>query len=159
MAGFRVTGIHCDNAFRSVMEEIENNFEGSHVNFANAQEHVPEAERNICTIKERIRAANHRMPFDRLPSSMVFVQALNEPDPSNTNAPRTLDCIYLRYTPDNDQGGHELLHLATNRIITRRQVTPIPLTPAAIQAVHTLAEISYHLYASRVFLLDTQRSR
>ncbi|KAG7373398.1 reverse transcriptase RNA-dependent DNA polymerase [Nitzschia inconspicua] len=68
-----------------------------------------------------------------------FVQAVNEPDPSNTNAPRTLDCIYLRYT-DNDQGGHELLHLATNRIITRRQVTPIPLTPAAIQAVHTLAE-------------------
>ncbi|KAG7373397.1 hypothetical protein IV203_034121 [Nitzschia inconspicua] len=44
LAGFRVTRIHCDNAFRSVMEEIENNFEGIHVNFANAQEHVPEAE-------------------------------------------------------------------------------------------------------------------
>jgi hypothetical protein len=42
-------------------------------------------------------------------------QAHNEPDPSNTNAPHTLDCIYFHYN-DNEQGGHDLLHLAANEL-------------------------------------------
>jgi hypothetical protein len=69
----------------------------------------------------------------------TYVQAHNEPDPSNTNAPRTLDCIYLRYN-DNEQGGHDLLHLQTNRMITCHHVTPIPITPAIIKMVHRIAE-------------------
>jgi hypothetical protein len=69
----------------------------------------------------------------------TYVQAHDEPDPSNTNAPRTLDCIYLRYN-DNKQGGHDLLHLQTNRMITRRHVTPIPITPVIIKMVHRIAE-------------------
>jgi hypothetical protein len=71
----------------------------------------------------------------------TYVQAHDEPDPSNTNAPRTLDCIYLRYN-DNEQGGHDLLHLQTNRMITHRHVgvTPIPITPAIIKMVHCIAE-------------------
>jgi hypothetical protein len=68
----------------------------------------------------------------------TYVQAHDEPNPSNTNAPRSLDCIYMRYN-DNLQGGHQLLHLPTNSIITRRQVTPVPITPAVIKQVHTLA--------------------
>ena len=69
----------------------------------------------------------------------TYVQAHDEPDPSNTNAPRTLDGIYLCYN-DNEQGGHDVLHLQTNRIITRRRVTPIPITPAIIKMVHRIAE-------------------
>jgi hypothetical protein len=69
----------------------------------------------------------------------TYVQAHDEPDPSNTNAPRTLDCIYLRYN-DNEQGGHDLLHLQTNHMITRRRVTPIPITPAIIKMVHRIAK-------------------
>ena len=57
---------------------------------------------------------------------------------SNTNAPRSLDCIYLRYN-DNVQGGHELLQLPKNSLITRRTVTPPPLPPAIINQVHALA--------------------
>jgi hypothetical protein len=45
----------------------------------------------------------------------------------------------LRYN-DNLQGGHELLHLQTNAMITRRKVTPIPITPAVITQVNLLAE-------------------
>jgi hypothetical protein len=37
------------------------------------------------------------------------VQAHTKPDPKNTQQPRTLDCIYLRYV-DNNQGGHHLLY-------------------------------------------------
>jgi hypothetical protein len=32
------------------------------------------------------------------------------------------------------------LHLHTNRVITRRRVTPLPITPAIIKLVHTIAE-------------------
>ncbi len=31
----------------------------------------------------------------------TYIQAHNEPDPSTTNAPHTLDCIYLQYN-DNE---------------------------------------------------------
>jgi hypothetical protein len=69
----------------------------------------------------------------------TYVQAHDEPDPSNTNAPRTLDCIYLQYN-DNEQGCHDLLHFQMNRMITRRHITPIPITPAIIKMVHRIAE-------------------
>ena len=70
----------------------------------------------------------------------TYVQAHDEPDPSNTNSPCTLDCIYLHYN-DNEQGGHDLLHLQTNQMITHRKVTPIPITPAIIKQVHRIAEL------------------
>jgi hypothetical protein len=41
-----------------------------------------------------------------------YVQAHQEPSPTNTQHPRTLDCINQQYT-DNQQGGHHLLDLRT----------------------------------------------
>ena len=49
----------------------------------------------------------------------TYVQAHDEPEPKNNLSPRTLDCIYLRYK-ESHQGGHELLHIPTNKVITRR---------------------------------------
>jgi hypothetical protein len=66
----------------------------------------------------------------------AYVQANNEP--TNTIAPRTIDCIYLRPVA-NIQGGHELMDLRTGRVITRRRVTEIPVTELIIQAVETMA--------------------
>ena len=43
------------------------------MNYANPQEHVPEAERNNCAIKECFRAAFHRLPFKKLPKNMVKI--------------------------------------------------------------------------------------
>jgi hypothetical protein len=68
-----------------------------------------------------------------------FVQARKEPNHTNTNAPRSLDCIYLRRM-DNAQGGHELLYLQTNRVVKRRKLTKVPITPSIIKHVHALAE-------------------
>jgi hypothetical protein len=68
------------------------------------------------------------------------VQAHEEPTHTNTNAPRSLDCIYLR-PMDNAQGGHELLHLQTNKVAKRRNLTKIPITPSIIKQVHALAEL------------------
>jgi hypothetical protein len=39
----------------------------------------------------------------------------------------------------NIQGGHELLNLTTGRIITRRKVTTIPMTPTVIATVEAMA--------------------
>ena len=55
------------------------------------------------------------------------------------NAPDTLGCVYLCYN-ENDQGGHECLHLMTNQIITRPKVTPIPITSHTIHQVQAIAE-------------------
>jgi hypothetical protein len=41
---------------------------------------------------------------------------------------------------NNAQGGHELLHLHTNALIQRCQVMPVPITPAIIKHVHTVAK-------------------
>ena len=183
--GFEVKRIHADNEFRPLTAPLQDDH-NIELNFANPQEHVPEAERNNRTIQERVRANYHRLPYRRLPKLLVitlvqetprklnffpakhgvskyysprmilhqrtldyqlhcqiptgaYVQASNEPIPSNTNDPRTLDCIYLRYN-DNEQGGHECLHLPTNQRVTRRYATMIPITPHVIRQVDRIAE-------------------
>jgi len=68
----------------------------------------------------------------------AYVQANNQNHPTNTNAPRTLDCIYLRPT-NNKQGGHELMNIATGGVITRSKVTEIPISHVVLQAVEKMA--------------------
>jgi hypothetical protein len=183
---FTINAVHCDNEFHKLMDPYSAKQDPPiTVNYASAQEHVPRAERNNRTIKERVRATYHRLPYDHLPRILVkylvmestkklnffpnrhgvskhysprmilhqenldynrhcqfvlgeYVQAHDEPSPSNTNAPRTLDCIYLRPT-DNAQGGHELLHLQTNKVVKRRNLTPAVVTPSIVKMVHQLA--------------------
>ena len=184
-AGFRVQEIRCDREYASIKNKVEDHF-NLQMNLANAQEHVPEAERNNRTLKERIRATFHRLPFNRLPAYAVkvmtmesarklnffpakggispyysprmimhhvnldynkhcaipfgtYVQAVDDPDPKNTQAPRTLDCLYMR-SNDNYQGGHELLDLRTGRAITRHKVRIVPITKNIIDLVHAMAD-------------------
>ena len=155
-------------------------------NYATTDEHVPKAERNNQTIKERIHATFHNMPFKRIPKVMIkelskrvthllnifpakggissyyspytilsgksidyekelsipfgaYVQGSNEPKPSNTNAPRTLDCIYLGPIKSK-QGGHKLKDISTGKVITRRQVKELPMTDIVILAVEQMAK-------------------
>jgi hypothetical protein len=65
-AGFVIRTIQCDGEFRGLMEKVEDGLDVN-INFTNAQDHVPEAERNNRTIKERIRAAYHRLPYKAIP--------------------------------------------------------------------------------------------
>ena len=167
------------------MDELQDVY-NVRMNYANPQEHVPEAERNNRVLKERFRANFHRLPFKKMPKVMVkilamecakklnffppkggispyysprmilhqqtldynkhcsipfgsYVQAHTEPNIKNTQHPRTLDCIYMRYV-DNAQGGHNLLDLRTGRTIKRRTVTIIPITQNVIELVHDMAD-------------------
>jgi hypothetical protein len=67
--GFHIKTIHCDGKFRVVMEKVKDNL-GVQMNFTNALDHVPEVERNNRTIKERVRAAYHGLPYKALPRQL-----------------------------------------------------------------------------------------
>ncbi|MGC8547340.1 MAG: hypothetical protein ACP5MU_06795, partial [Thermoplasmata archaeon] len=69
----------------------------------------------------------------------AYVQAVQENNPKNTNAPRTIDAIYL-HPVDNIQGGHELMDLNSGRLITRPRVVEIPITNLVIKDVEAMAE-------------------
>jgi hypothetical protein len=58
LAGFRIRSIHCDNKYRSLMQELEIIYEVK-MNYSNDQEHVPEVERSIQVIKEHFCATFH----------------------------------------------------------------------------------------------------
>jgi hypothetical protein len=74
-AGFVIRTKHCDGEFRGMMEKVKDELDVD-MNFTNAQDHVPEAERNNRTIKERIRVAYHRLPYKAIPRIMINYLAM-----------------------------------------------------------------------------------
>ena len=180
--GFIITKIYCDNEFKTLMDPVKDDMEVT-MEYSPPQGHVPEAERNNRTLKERIRATFHRLPYKALPKALMkvlvqesarklnyfpnknglspyysprqivhragldynthckyafgsYVQAHDEPDPSRTQAQRSIDAIYLRPVTN----GHEVYDLSTQRPITRRSITTMVITPAIIRAVQEIAD-------------------
>ena len=76
-AGFVIKTIHCDGEFRALMERVKDDLHVK-MNFTNALDHVPEAERNNRTIKERIRAAFQRLPYKAIPRVMIRYLAMTQ---------------------------------------------------------------------------------
>jgi hypothetical protein len=73
-AGLKV--IHCDNEYQPFMVILQDKFDVA-MNYASPQEHVPEAERINCVIKELFRSIFHRLPFTKIPKIMVKVLAMD----------------------------------------------------------------------------------
>ena len=69
-AGFNIRTIKADQEFKPLLDEIKDDL-NIQMNYASAQEHVPEAERNNRTIKERFRAHYQRLPFHAIPKIMI----------------------------------------------------------------------------------------
>ena len=74
-AGYRIRTIFCDGEFRAMMDKVCDDLD-VRMNYTNALDHVPEAERNNRTIKERIRAAFHRLPFKKITKTMLRYLAM-----------------------------------------------------------------------------------
>jgi hypothetical protein len=72
-AGFQVTYIYCVNEFKHLMTQLADQEPNIHLNYSNPNEHVPDIERSIRVIKERIRSTYHRLLYDRLPKIMVKI--------------------------------------------------------------------------------------
>ena len=67
---FNIKSIHCDQEFRYILQDFanENNIQ---LICAPSQAHVPRAERNIRTIKERDRSLFHNLPYRGLPKTIM----------------------------------------------------------------------------------------
>ena len=65
--GFNIVDIHADMDFECIKDEVRL----TRMNLNAHDDHVGEIERLIRTIKERVRADVHSMPFKRLPKMMV----------------------------------------------------------------------------------------
>jgi hypothetical protein len=146
-AGFIIKTIHCDGEYRGMMDKVKDNLDVT-MNFTNAQDHVPEAERNNRTIKERIRASYHRLPYKAIPRIMIRTMAMNQANQLNLfpakggvspyYSPRMLlDQTSLDYTKHcivpfkaYVQANHESTRTSSN---TTRMLDAIYLRPAQNQ--------------------------
>ena len=61
-AGYKIKHISADNQFQASLEAIQDELRVT-LHFSAAQEHVPEAERNIRTVKETIRSVIASIPY------------------------------------------------------------------------------------------------
>ena len=69
----------------------------------------------------------------------AFVQGFQDEQIKNNPKQRTVDGIYLRPL-ESIQGGHEIMHLATGRLLSRPHVRVLPVTQDVITAVEAMAE-------------------
>ena len=69
--GFRVTQLYCDNEFCPLMSQMMELEPDININYSSPNEHVPDIERSICVIKERVRATYHGLDFQKLPKVMI----------------------------------------------------------------------------------------
>ena len=65
-AGFTIKTIHADREFKPLFEQVCDDLDVT-MNYPPAQAHVPEAERNIRTLKERICVGFFRLPYKAIP--------------------------------------------------------------------------------------------
>ena len=97
LAGLQISTINCDNEFRPLIQELQDVY-NVRMNYANPQEHVPEAERNNRVIKERFRAAFHRLPFKKIPKIMVIILTMESAKKLNFFPPRPIHYSYEELT-------------------------------------------------------------
>jgi hypothetical protein len=81
-AGFGIKEIHCDGEYHGMMNKVKDDLDVK-MNFTNAKDHVPEAEGNNRTIKERIRATFQPLPYKAIPRIMIRYLAMNQADQMN----------------------------------------------------------------------------
>ena len=74
-AGFLIVRIQCDGEYKAMMSKVQDDLDIV-MNYTNASDHVPEAERNNRTIKERFRAEYHRLPYKAIPRIMIRTLAM-----------------------------------------------------------------------------------
>jgi hypothetical protein len=87
---------HCNREFRAMMDKVKDNL-GVCMNFTSALDHVPEAERNNRTIKERVWAAYHRLLYIALLRQLI--QYLVQTQASQLNLFPTKGVISPYYSP------------------------------------------------------------
>ena len=68
--GYKIHTVKADNEFKRIFSSITDM--NINMQFCNPNNHVPVAEHNNCTIKERCRIMYYRLPFHQLPKSLLI---------------------------------------------------------------------------------------
>ena len=74
--GFQIVFVKGDGEFKPLEALMSELYGGPTLNLASANEHVPDIERKIRVIKERVRAVAYGMPFNALPPRMLVHSVL-----------------------------------------------------------------------------------
>ncbi len=125
--GFLVTTLHCDNEHHKTILELQQSDQQMseiNVNFAQPNEHVPDAERNNRFIQERVRSTYHRLPCKFLPHSMIRHIAMDVTFKAN--------CFPSKTGVSNEHSPHVIV---TRRHLDYAKHCAIP-TGAFVQATH-----------------------
>ena len=67
---FVIKTIYCNREYCTMMNKVSDNLDIV-MNYTNASDHVPEAEQNIRTVKERISAAFQKLPYKVIPCIII----------------------------------------------------------------------------------------
>ena len=65
--GFTITDVHADLEFECIKNDIN-----THMEIVAQDDHVPEVERSIRTMKEATRGSIHGLPYKRFPKIMII---------------------------------------------------------------------------------------
>ena len=76
------------------------------MNFAAAQEHMPEAEGNNCVIKQHVQPTFHNLPYDHIPKKLMQIVLMEAAKKLNFFPAKHGVSKY--YSPWNDSHEHNL---------------------------------------------------
>jgi hypothetical protein len=151
--GFHVSLLLLDGEFASLQAYVHNVENGPRVNLTSANEHVPEAERQIQVVKARVRATRHDLSiFTRMPQLLVIhmvfdcVQVMNyfptkgglsiSPRLLMTgvglNAKKHFRVRFGAYWQVHEQEKPQFLCRNSGRVITRYNWTEVPMPGSVI---------------------------
>ena len=74
--GFQIVFIKGDGEFKPMEEKVYELYGAPKLNLSSANEHVPEIERKIRVIKERVQAVRYSLPFNALPPKVLIHSVL-----------------------------------------------------------------------------------
>ena len=129
-AGFRITQIYCDQEFKHMMDAVKDDLDVTMVYTATGN-HVSEAERNNRTLKERIRATYHHLPYKTMPRLMLVHLAITCCQQLNVFQPRMVSqvisalMLYLRASLWIMSDSRFPLDLLSRRATTQIHTTPM----------------------------------
>ncbi len=131
--GFQVVGYHGDNKF----QKIEDFIAPAILYICTANQHLPEAERSVHTVKERVRCECAAMPYRRVPRLLMDNIIANSTEwlnafPTNNGVSKTLspaNIVLGSPKPDCSTiiGSYVQLHIGTTNTTKQRLVGAITL--------------------------------
>ena len=142
--GFKLVGCHADNEFEPMRGDLA--ALGMELNVVSADEHVPEIERYIRTVKERTQCVYNTVPFKAMPTRMIVEMVLSSvfwlnmfppaDGVSKTISPRGIIAgIHLDYTKhcQLEYGTYAQVHEEHDNSMSTRTTGAIALRPTGIE--------------------------